>query len=134
MDFVECHLAGEVGKKNGSLPKLKNYTGNDLPGLYVSGHFTFRIASASLIERERQGKREKLLQTRAWFIKSSSLFVRASSLCMRNSEPVRRRMSRPSDGRRGMVVLNSAGNQLVKLNVKKKNDYVWLSDFSVISN
>lgn len=63
--FVECHLAGEVGKKNGSLPKLKNYTGNDLPGLYVSGHFTFRIASESLIEMERQGKREKLLQTRA---------------------------------------------------------------------
>lgn len=54
---------------------------------------------------------------------------------MRNSEPVRRRMSRPSDGGRGMVVLNSAGNQLVKLNVKKKkNDYVWLSDFSAISN
>lgn len=102
-----------------SLAKLKNYTGNNLLGLYVSRHSTFRIGSASLIERERQGKREKLLQTRAWFIKSSSLFVRASSLCMRNSERVRRRMSRPSDGRRGMVVLNSAGNQLVKLNIKK---------------
>lgn len=100
-----------------SLPKLKNYTGNYLLGLHVSRHFTFRIGSASLIERERQGKREKLLQTRAWFIKSSSLFVRASSLCMRNSERVRRQMSRPSDGGRGMVVLNSAGNQLVKLNI-----------------
>lgn len=102
-----------------SLPKLKNYTGKYLLGLYVSRHFTFRIGSAYLIERERQGKREKLLQTRAWFIKSSSLFVRASSLCMRNSEHVRRRMSRPTDRRRGMVVLNSAGNQLVKLNIKK---------------
>lgn len=38
---------------------------------------------------------------------------------MRNSKSVRRRMSRPSGGRRGMVVLNSAGNQLVKLNIKK---------------
>lgn len=102
-----------------SLPKLKNYTGNYLLGLYVCRHFTFRIGAASLIERERQGKREKLLQTRAWFIKSSSLFVRVSSLCMRNRERVRRRMSRPNDGGRGMVVLNSAGNQLVKLNIKK---------------
>lgn len=38
---------------------------------------------------------------------------------MRNSESVRRRMSRPSGGGRGMAVLNSAGNQLVKLNIKK---------------
>lgn len=55
---------------------------------------------------------------------------------MRNRERVRRRMSRPNDGGRGMVVLNSAGNQLVKLNIKKnpKTDYVWQSDFSAISN
>lgn len=39
---------------------------------------------------------------------------------MRNSERVRRRMSRSSDGGRGMVVLNSAGNQLVKLKIIKK--------------
>lgn len=38
---------------------------------------------------------------------------------MHNSEGVRRRMSRPTGGGRGMAVLNSAGNQLVKLNIKK---------------
>ena len=37
---------------------------------------------------------------------------------MRNSESVRRRMSRPGGGGRGMAALNSAGNQLVKLNIK----------------
>lgn len=67
-------------------------------------------------------------------MKSSSLFVRASSLCMRNSERVRRQMSRPSDGGGGMVVLNSAGNQLVRLNRKKPmKDYAWQRDFSAIS-
>lgn len=53
-------------------------------------------------------------------MKSTSLFVRARSLCMCNSESVRRRMSRPGAGGRGMTELNSAGNQLVKLNMKKK--------------
>lgn len=52
-------------------------------------------------------------------MKSTPLFVRASSLCMRNSESVRRRMSRPGGGGREMAALNSAGNQLVKLNIKK---------------
>lgn len=52
-------------------------------------------------------------------MKSILLFVRASSLCMRNGERVRRRMSRPRGGGRGMAALNSAGNQLVKLNIKK---------------
>lgn len=50
---------------------------------------------------------------------STPLFVRASSLCMHNSESVRRRMGRPGGGGRGMAALNSAGNQLVKLNFKK---------------
>lgn len=52
-------------------------------------------------------------------MKSTPLFVRASSLCMHNSESVRRRMSRPGGGGRAMAALNSAGNQLVKLNIKK---------------
>lgn len=52
-------------------------------------------------------------------MKSTPPFVRESSLCMRNSESARRRMSRPGGGGKGMVVLNSAGNQLVKLNIKK---------------
>lgn len=38
---------------------------------------------------------------------------------MHNSERLRRRMSRPGGGGRGMAELNSAGNQLVKLNIKK---------------
>lgn len=69
-------------------------------------------------------------------MKSTSLFVRARSLCMCNSESVRRRMSRPGAGGRGMTELNSAGNQLVKLNMKKKKiwkDCVRQSDLSAIS-
>lgn len=105
-----------------------------LDGVFLSTTHLEVRGSASLIERERQSKREKLLQTRAWFIKSSSLLIRTSSLCMRSSEHVKRRMSRSSDGGRGMEVLNSAGNQLVKLNIKHpKNDYVRQSDFSAIS-
>lgn len=38
---------------------------------------------------------------------------------MHNSEGVRRQMSRPGGSGRGMATLNSAGNQLVKLNIKK---------------
>lgn len=34
--------------------KLKNYTGNNLLGLYVSRSSTFRMRSATLIERERE--------------------------------------------------------------------------------
>lgn len=52
-------------------------------------------------------------------MKSIPLFVQASSLCMRNGGSARRQMSRPSGRGRGMVPLNSAGNQLVKLNIKK---------------
>lgn len=52
-------------------------------------------------------------------MKSILLFVRVSSLCMRNGESARRRMSRPRGRGRGMAALNSAGNQLVKLNIKK---------------
>lgn len=55
-------------------------------------------------------------------MKSIPLFVQASSLCMRNGESVRRRMSCPCGGGRGMVALNSAGNQLVKLNIRKKQE------------
>lgn len=54
---------------------------------------------------------------------------------MRSSENVRRRMSRPRGGGRGTVVLNSAGNQLVKLNKEKpRNDYVQQSNLSAISD
>lgn len=62
--FVEGRILGE-GQQN--CLKSKNYTGNNLLGLYVSRHSTFRMGSATLIEREREtGKeREKLLQTRA---------------------------------------------------------------------
>lgn len=129
----ECHSAGVVRRISREVQqnclKSKNYVENNLLGLYVSRHSTFRMGSATLIEREREtGKeREKLLQTRAWFMKSIPLFVRAGSLCMHNSESVRRRMSRPGGGGRGMVPLNSSGNQLVKLNIKQ-------SDLSAISD
>lgn len=52
-------------------------------------------------------------------MKSIPLFVQASSLCMRNEGSVRRQMSRPRGKGREMAPLNSAGNQLVKLNIKK---------------
>jgi len=68
-------------------------------------------------------------------MKSIPLFVQASSLCMRNGESVRRRMSRLGAGGRGMAALNSAGNQLVKLNIKKnRKDCVRQSDLSAISD
>lgn len=54
-------------------------------------------------------------------MKSIPLFVQAGSLCMHDRERgrERRRMRRSGGGGRGMVALNSAGNQLVKLNIKK---------------
>lgn len=87
----------------------------------VSSYSRFRMGSADLIEKEkgRWKEREKLLQTRTWFMKSIPLFVQASSLCMRNGGSVRRQMSRPHGRGREMAPLNSAGNQLVKLNIKK---------------
>lgn len=63
-DVSECHLAGEIKRMLGdgrqNCHKLKNHTGNNLLGLSVSRHSTFRMGSATLIERERElGKREK---------------------------------------------------------------------------
>lgn len=60
---MECHLTGEVGRILGegqqNCLKLKNYTGNNLLGLYVSRHSTFRIGFATLIERERETGKER---------------------------------------------------------------------------
>lgn len=120
VSFARCSEEG-IRRSATNCLKSKNYVENNLLGLYVSRHSPFRMGSTTLIERERETwkEREKLLQTRAWFMKSIPLFVRADSLCMHNSESVRRRMSCPGGGGRGMVPLNSAGNQLVKLNIKK---------------
>lgn len=80
-------LAGVVerilGEGQQNCLKSKNYTGNNLLGLYVSRHSTFRMGSATLIEREREtGKRERKAVTNKSMIYEIHPSVRQSELIM----------------------------------------------------
>lgn len=58
VSFGRCSEEGTArGQQN--CFKLKNYTGNNLLGLFVSRHSTFRMGSATLIERERETEKER---------------------------------------------------------------------------